>query len=228
MQSGWSAERVFGICVERINGLENAPSASGPTPDRPPGDTREFERLLELLERVRHTEAVQSSIDSATQKLVLKFESTPRDAETLAELKSILGLAAGSNEFSVTSNALEQSSETLVIRTRSMMSILFYLSQMVDVPSEHEKAGLVVMTENTDGSQFDWGGTPAGRQFRIRQSSRQPRSAYLAVPYRDHWYYIANNDLESKASFMLLSQLFSLNAGAIKSVNPTLTIPVGR
>ena len=108
------------------------------------------------------------------------------------------------------------------------MSILFYLSQMVDVPAEHVDAGLVVMTEDADGSRFDWEGTPAGKQFHIRQSSRRPRTAYLSVPYGDHWFYIANNDLETKASFMLLSQLFSLNAGAVTSANPTLTIPVGR
>ena len=48
LQSGWSADRVFGICVERINGLENAPSASGPMPEDPPGDFSGFNRLLDL------------------------------------------------------------------------------------------------------------------------------------------------------------------------------------
>jgi hypothetical protein len=228
MQSGWSAKRVFGICVERINDLENAPSASGPTPERPPGDTHHFELLLELLDSVRHTESIQSSIDKKTQNLLVKFENNAGNAETLAELKSALGLASDKNEFSVTSNALERDPETLVIRTRSIMSILFYLSQTVDVPSVHKEAGLVVLTQDADGSPFDWRSTPAGKQFRIRQSARRPRSAYLAVPYGDHWFYIANNDLDTKASFMLMSQLFSLNAGAIETVKPTLTIPVGR
>jgi len=36
-QSGWSLERVFGICVERINNLYNAPSASEPTLTLPVG-----------------------------------------------------------------------------------------------------------------------------------------------------------------------------------------------
>ena len=36
IQSGWSANRVLGICVERINSLENASTASGPTPSQPP------------------------------------------------------------------------------------------------------------------------------------------------------------------------------------------------
>jgi hypothetical protein len=46
--SGWSARRVFGLSVERINGLENAPSASGPTPSAAPNHTEKFNRLLQL------------------------------------------------------------------------------------------------------------------------------------------------------------------------------------
>ena len=35
-QSGWSVERVVSICVERVNSLDNASNASGPTPARAP------------------------------------------------------------------------------------------------------------------------------------------------------------------------------------------------
>lgn len=35
-QSGWSIERVFKLCVQRMNGLHNSPSASGPTPGHAP------------------------------------------------------------------------------------------------------------------------------------------------------------------------------------------------
>lgn len=51
-QSGWSIQRVFGICMERINDLNNAPSASGPTPDYEP-DYRRFEKLLILLRELQ-------------------------------------------------------------------------------------------------------------------------------------------------------------------------------
>ena len=34
--SGWSTERVFRVCVERMNDLRNAISADGPTPGRNP------------------------------------------------------------------------------------------------------------------------------------------------------------------------------------------------
>ena len=45
-QSGWSIERVFGLCVERTNGLLNAPTASGPTPLHEP-QFKQFKQLLE-------------------------------------------------------------------------------------------------------------------------------------------------------------------------------------
>jgi hypothetical protein len=228
MQSGWSAERVFGICVERINGLENAPSASGPTPDQPPGDFRNFERLLVLLERVRNKELIRYSTAAASNELRLEFNSGSGHADDIREIKSLLGLDPGKKEFSLSNNAQKRGSDTITIRTRSIMSILFYLSQSVEAPPSHEDAGFVSVTKNPDGSRFDWQTTPAGQLFRIHQSRTKPRSAYLAIPYRGHWFYVANNDLDAKASFMLMSQLFNLNAGAVKSVNPTLTIPVGR
>ena len=40
-QSGWRIDRIFAICVERINKLKNAPRASGPTPP----DEPQYEKL---------------------------------------------------------------------------------------------------------------------------------------------------------------------------------------
>ncbi len=58
------------------------------------------------------------------------------------------------------------------------------------------------------------------------ESDDRPDQAFLATPYQDRWYYIARNDLESKSTFLLLTQLFRLQAGAAKSIGPTLTLPV--
>ena len=44
MQSGWSAARVFGICVERINGIGNAPTASAYS-GSPPGGLQRLQAL---------------------------------------------------------------------------------------------------------------------------------------------------------------------------------------
>jgi len=51
-QSGWSILRVFGICLERINNLENCPRASGPTPEDEP-KYKKFKRMLTLLRQLQ-------------------------------------------------------------------------------------------------------------------------------------------------------------------------------
>lgn len=224
--SGWSAKRVFGICVERINGIENAPSASGPTPARAPKPDREFRRLVDLAEEVSREHLIVPQVNPATKEPELHVLSSPAHRDRIAEFKALLGLDPAREVYRVTSDFTKAGPDTLSIRTRSLMSIFFYLSQHVDAPKAHETAGLVTVTRNPDGTQFDWGSTPAGNVFRVRQSDDPPDMAFLAVPYRGHWFYLADNDLESKSTFMLLMQLFRLQAGAAKSVGPTLTIPV--
>ena len=89
------------------------------------------------------------------------------------------------------------------------------------------KKGLVTNTVTLEGDLFDWSNTPAGELFKIRSSTDKPDNAYISVYYRDTWFYISDNDLNSKSTFMLLTQLFNLKAGQSKAINPTLTIPVG-
>jgi hypothetical protein len=40
--SGWSIERIFKLCIQRLNNLKNAPSASGPTPKIAPNTDQFF------------------------------------------------------------------------------------------------------------------------------------------------------------------------------------------
>ena len=106
------------------------------------------------------------------------------------------------------------------------MGILFYLSHNAEVPELHEKAGLVTRTRSNGSEVFDWNNV-TGDLFRVRSSAARPASSFVVVPYRGNWFYIADNDLESKSTFMLLTQLFNLQAGQIKTVAPALTIGVG-
>ena len=56
----------------------------------------------------------------------------------------------------------------------------------------------------------------------------KPMSAYLATPYRGHWFHIDDNDLDSESTFMLISQLFNPQAGNVRTFGPALIIPVSR
>ena len=224
--SGWSSRRVLSLCVERMNGLENAPSASGPTPKFSPKRIDTYNRLLQLFEQVMVDNLIIPRIDPVTKELQLEIKSSPEHHEAIWEIKQLLGLDQNLTIYHVNSGFMEYKGDTISIRTRSLMSIFSYLSQNVDIPKDHKEAGLVTVTLNKDGSEFDWGKTAGGSLFHIRQSKWQPDMAFVAIPYRGQWFYLADNDLESKSTFMLLSQLFRLQAGAAKAAGPTLTLPV--
>jgi len=224
--SGWSVRRVFALCVESINGIDNAPTASGPTPALAPKNYKEWNRLMEIFDRVAEDNLIQARQDPVTKSLKVEIRSTPEHADTIREIKSILNLDPGRTVYQVEGDAIDRRSDTIHLVTRPLMGTLFYLSHRIDSPPEDQMAGYVTVTRNPDGSVFDWGDTPAGRIFHVRQSDERPNHAFQAVNFYDRWYYIPNNDLESKSTFLLLTQLFRLQAGAAKSIGPTLTIPV--
>ena len=224
--SGWSVRRVLGLCVERINGLENAPVASGPTPKFSPNRIDPFNRLLQLFDKVMSEDLIIPRIDPVTKEMKLEIKSSPVHHDAIWEIKQLLGLDQNLEVYHVNSDFLQHKVDTISIRSRSLMSIFFYLSHHVDTPKIHKVAGLVTITKNQDGSDFDWGKTAGGGLFHIRQSEKQPDMAFVTIPYRGQWFYLADNDLESKSTFMLLTQLFRLQAGAAKSAGPTLTLPV--
>ncbi|MFN5746537.1 MAG: hypothetical protein ACK443_10685 [Methylococcaceae bacterium] len=224
--SGWSERRVYGLCVERINDLENVPSGSGPKPDEAPEHSGDFARFLELVQKVRGSRLITPHIDPVTKQAIVQIHSNARHQGDIAEIKHLLGLDPHRETYILTGNVLQRGGDTISISTRSLMSIFFYLSHNIETPTEHKQEGLIKITRNKDGSVFDWATTPAGQLFRINVSESKPDHGFLAIPYRDHWFYVRDNDLESKSTFMLLTQLFRLQAGASKAAPPTLTIPV--
>ena len=111
--------------------------------------------------------------------------------------------------------------------TRSLLGILFYLSQAVEVPEQDTREGKVTRTLKTSGEIFDWKEV-TGELLTIRSDSSRPKNATLMVFYRGTWFYIDDSDLKSKSTFALLSQIFSLQAKKIKGKIPVLTLPVGQ
>lgn len=230
-QSGWSVERVVSICVERVNDLDNASNASGPTPSGEPR-YRRFREMVEILRELQLADALELGAAPAgdgqatSHDLVLRLKALPALAPRLTRLRELLGLPADQTEIRLTSDFLNQPAGSVALRTRSMMGILFYLSHNTRVPESHTTEGLVTTTRATSGQPFDWGQV-TGRLFRVHSAAKRPAGAFVAVPYRGAWFYLRNDDLESKSTFMLITQLFNLQAGQVKTIAPTLTIGVG-
>jgi hypothetical protein len=121
----------------------------------------------------------------------------------------------------------EPARSRLTVTTRSVLEVMFLLSQTINAPSEHVHDALVIETRNPDGSMFDWGQV-LGDLFRVEVAKHKPKNAYIAVPYRGYWFYIDDADSSSKITLNLFSELFRLQRISASEGGPLLTLPVGR
>ncbi len=227
-ESGWKPERVFNLCVERINNLHNAPTASGPTPVFAPEYVKFF-RFTELLNRLQcnHLIELGEHPDENFPSLYMRIIKNPIFEKEINELKFLAGLNPSLDMYKFKVNFIDMSSAKLVIRGKTLLGIFFFLSQGVEVPQTDKDAGLVTTTKNIDGTDFDW--SPIlNRLLKVHFSEAatriKPENAYVACRYRGKWFYIADNDLESKSTFMMLSQLFTLQSAKYRSNDPILVV----
>lgn len=275
-ESGWRGDRVLRLTAEGMNGLNNAPTASGPTPDTAPDyeDFLEATRLIHKLDRKRligfdyetrreplsaplpaasidgdHTvEAVKAGVEFEAlegdrvqlfvekRRLVMRFARAAETSVEAARLRDLLHLEPGRSRFDVVE--LEESGydplepekrlTELGIDTRSLVGVLYYLSNGVQVPPEDLESGAVTTTLDAGRNPFDWS-TLLEDLFEVRTSDSlfRPSDAAFAVRHRGRWFYIADGDQTTKTTFLLLATLFTLQTGDVEEVKPVLTLPVG-
>lgn len=226
-QSGWKLERVFNLCIEKINDVDNASNASGPTPRVKP-DFEKFYRMTSLLQKLEYEHKLTLGLDDETHSaLMLKFKDLPSESSEMIELRKILNLDSDRDEFYFRDNFLSVSRDGLSVRMRSLMGVLFYLSHAVEVPQEDIDNGVVMTTVDADGNVFDWTKNASGTMLHVKCSKERPSNAFVSICYRGKWFYIEDNDLHSKSTFMFISYLFNLQAGesSARAVAPVLTIP---
>jgi hypothetical protein len=112
------------------------------------------------------------------------------------------------------------------LRCRSLLGVLYFLSAAVEPPAPDVEAGLVTVTRDDDGQPFDWKKVMR-KVMAIHSQEGRPTNAYVAVQHRGSWFYVADDDQNSKATFSLLNILFSLQSATGKGKSPVLTLPVG-
>ena len=116
--------------------------------------------------------------------------------------------------------------DTIYLNLRSILQIMTFLSKGVCVPEEHVLSGIVPMTPGPDGQPFDWTQVTAGN-FRVHAQKHRPHNAEVAVQYRGYWFFIAANDVNSRAVLAILEILFALQESDGRTAGPLLTLPLG-
>lgn len=228
--SGWDVDRVFRIAVQNFDNLCNAPTASGPYP-RYDLSHENFFRVTRLLRHFQERNQLHVGVKVEGEKDVETCRSLqiyfPQNGSESKELAKLLGDISpyGEGYYIVDVSLGFQQKGEVGIMPRSVLSCMYYLSLGVDIPLEHEakKTGLTTMCDSD--CEFD-------RQsfvqdlMHIRHSKSHPKHAHIATYYKGYWFYIDESDLASKRSFLLLMNLYNLQAGVNKGRMPVLTIPI--
>jgi hypothetical protein len=220
IQSGWPADLILNITVEAINGLRAR--TSGGLNARA-GDAGYY-RVLELMRQIQLSGGVGMRIRDSKEEghsTALILRRTQIDEETVAACKEVvqlLGLNPDIDEMKVEYGFIASSDAEISMATRSMLQIMLEIALQADVPAEHAEAGFCTpVLEGGEGR----------KNCHIHVSKKPPEQAFVTVNYRDHWFYIADNDLQTKRVFAFLMLLFSITESGDNAGLPLVTIPSG-
>jgi len=232
-RSGWPLKRLLTVCVQSLNRVPNAARAAGPTPGRAP-EFEAFQQALDLLGTLHEEgriDLVYETLPAPGQptRLVLQLTSDALHRTETRELLDLLGLQPGRLHYPLVIATVEHEAagprESLAVETRSLLAVMYFLSQSIEVPKRDEEAGRVTVTLDAAGAPFDWKRV-TGSILRVQTSASGPPDPAVAVRERDAWFFIADSDVRSKSTFSLLAQLLALQSGKVEPAGPLLTLPL--
>jgi hypothetical protein len=175
----------------------------------------------------------QMALLKREKELVIRIRPAYVHTPEMAEAERIFGLMPGQTKYRVKSELTEEAdrtmplgNDTIFLNMRSVLQVMMFLSKGVCIPDEHMLSGHAPLTPGPDGMPFDWTQITAGN-FIVHAQKHRPHNAEVAVKYRGYWFYIAANDVKSRAALAFFEMLFALQESNGKSVGPLLTLPVG-
>jgi hypothetical protein len=164
-------------------------------------------------------------VEEQAQVLVV-FRSarvTPEVLEDARAVRQMLGLKADADTFRLGFGTVPQSDQDVVLLTRSMLEMMTELAATIEVPEEDVAEQRVTPT-NREQSEAE---RALGQLMRVRSGVDRPQEAFVAVPYRDHWFWIDDRDFGSKRAFTFLTLFFELAQSGLVPTAPLVTIGTG-
>jgi hypothetical protein len=166
------------------------------------------------------------------RRLMLKINPEIVNNVEVVELCTLLNLQPGRSEYDVVvgsakdpfpGKAPAEPEATIHIYPRSTAQALFYMARGVRVPLPHLACANAPPIPETD-TEITSG------LFTVLSACQHcpPPGAYVAVKYRDWWFYIDDRDNDSKMTFNLMMVMSRVDLIGQRRGGPALTLPVGR
>ena len=222
---GLPIDVLFRLGVQSINGLNNASAltevnASG---------SAEFFLLLYDLRRLQVAGLLSITLqhapvptkgdrhaDPGRVYLSLAPTTDPDLMATAAEVRRLIGVPATAAQIEVIYGRFAAKGQVAIF-TRSMLGALLQLAIQTEVPAADVTGG---RTQGTVGN--------IGVEHRpvviIHSGAAPPADAFTAVQYRQTWFWIANDDFDSKLAYTVLQLLVAL-ARTPGAPGTVITIP---
>lgn len=223
--SGWDVDRVFRLVIQSFDQLTNAPEASGPIVSQIPNYQSFFDatRLLRHFQ-LRNELRMGVKVQENDRKLQIAFPYEGEEAKKLANL--LKGVYTSNGNYVLSMEFGFNIKGQIGVYPRSILSCMYYLSRGVDIPQEDIDRGIAPVDKFGQTNDFKWENV-IGSLIKVYTSDYFPDRAYVAIKYRNHWFYIDDADAQSKQTFLLLLQLYNLQAGIPQKGPPVLTLPIG-
>jgi hypothetical protein len=235
---GWDIDRVFRLIVENLDDLPNSPMGTGPTFYTQRSQYEKFYAATKLMKifqmqgklqlgvakRVVST-SIKDAKPSYEEVLQISFPQEGEESKQLKELLSEVEVKNGRYIINLVQGFTAKGN--VGIMSRSLLSCFYYLGQSVNVPNSDVIQGRVASPDKCPKEELDKWQEALHSLMEIKWSNKKPPNAYMSIKYRDYWFYISDNDLESKRTFILLQQLFNLQAAEPKKSQPILSLPLG-
>jgi hypothetical protein len=186
-----------------------------------------WEPLLAALGRLQVADAFDVRVNREKGEegamLVIRGEMSEPLANDLRLVRETLGFDPdpGQRELRLVRGTLPRDNHELAMLTRSMLEIFSEMSWAIELPPGDEDEGRVAAAA---------GGQAPGRSgaFRVHSGSDRPSDAFVAIPYRDHWFWIDDREFSSKRAFSLLLLLGALAESGSEVQAPSVTISAGQ
>ena len=218
-QSGQPADLVLRLCVNTINGLENAYGSSNSSR---PGDPA-FRELMTAMHMSQAEGGMGFRVKAIaeTQAMVMFMRpSTAEVAEHGRKIGELLGIDSREREFSVVYGSSPANDREIAMLTRSVMQVMVDLASYIDVPPADTAEGRVASPSRSPEQLLLF--PPL---ITVRYGTAPPADAHVAVPYRKRWFWIDDRDQRSKEMLNFLMFMVSLTESGSTQSAPVVTIP---
>ncbi len=223
IQAGYPVDLVFRMLVQEINGIRNRFGGEARAQSANP----EFYALLGKLRKIQSAGAIGLRVNKIDKHeaalMVFRGKRDPVVDGLTAEVRTILGINPQTTEFNVVYGAVQRNDKEIAILTRSFLEVIVDLSADIEVPTTHveeKRVGPTHVEQTATGETIK-------PLIRIRTSSVKPDDAFVAVPYRNAYFWVDDRDLISKKIFSFLMFVFTLVETGEKGASPIVTVPTG-